>query len=40
MVARADRAMYLAKKLGRDDLRFWTRAVSLRRRTEGTRRPP
>ncbi|MCR4295193.1 MAG: diguanylate cyclase [Elusimicrobia bacterium] len=40
MLAKADRAMYLAKHLGRNDLRFWTRAVSLRRHPEGTRRPP
>lgn len=40
MLAKADRAMYTAKKLGRDDLRVWDRAVSLRRRAKGTRRPP
>jgi diguanylate cyclase (GGDEF)-like protein/PAS domain S-box-containing protein len=40
LIARADRAMYTVKKLGRNDLRFWSRAVSLRRRQEGTRRTP
>jgi len=40
LLARADRAMYAVKKLGRNDLRFWSRAVSLRRKPEGTRRTP
>lgn len=40
LLARADRAMYAVKNLGRNDLRFWSRAVSLRRKPEGTRRTP
>ncbi|MBI2384709.1 MAG: sensor domain-containing diguanylate cyclase [Elusimicrobia bacterium] len=40
LLAKADRAMYAVKKLGRNDLRFWGRAVSLRRKPSGSRRTP
>jgi diguanylate cyclase (GGDEF)-like protein/PAS domain S-box-containing protein len=40
LLAKADRAMYAVKRLGRNELQFWSRAVSLRRKPKGTRRPP
>ena len=36
LLAKADRAMYDVKRLGRDAVRFWDRAVSLRRTIRGT----